>query len=532
MRRAGPLILLLCAWPAFAAGPVAPPVAAVATAHPLATEAAHAILRKGGNAFDAAVAAAATLAVVEPYGSGLGGGGFFLLHRARDGHTVMVDGRERAPLAARHDMYLDDEGKVIPRASLDGPLAAAIPGSPAALVHIASKYGRLPLAESLAPAIRIAREGFSVSSHYRERARRRFGALVDYPTAGEIFLADGEPPEKGFVLRQPDLAATLARLAEQGHDGFYRGEIARKLVDGVRAAEGIWSLEDLAQYQVVERAPVRIDYRGVRVTTAALPSSGGLVLAQILKTLESRDLVRMLALERVDAVVAAMRAGYRLRTTLGDPDQGKDPATANTTHFSILDRAGNRVAATLSLNTLFGSGFVAPGTGVLLNNEMDDFVARPGAPNAYGLIGDAANAIAPGRRPLSSMTPTFLETDHALAILGTPGGSRIISMVLLAALEFSAGERDPARLVANPRYHHQDVPAHLDLEPGTFSDRERDVLTARGHDLHVLDESFGNMQAIVWERYTGVVRAASDPRGEGAATTDQMAARKPAAGAP
>jgi gamma-glutamyltranspeptidase/glutathione hydrolase len=500
-----------------ASPPSTPPAAAIASAHPLATEAGRDILARGGNAFDAAVAVAAALAVVEPFGSGLGGGGFFLLHRGSDGHQVMVDARERAPLAAGRDMYLDAAGRPIPRASLDGPLAAAIPGTPAALVHVAGRYGRLPLATSLAPAVRLAREGFAVSPHYRVLARRRYAALLASVEAARIFLDDGELPQPGFVIRQPQLADTLARLADRGHDGFYGGELARRLVQGVRGAGGIWNLQDLGQYRVIERAPIQASYRGVRITAAALPSSGGAVLTHMLRALEPQDLARLTPAERTRATVEAMRAGYRLRATLGDPDSDKNPELANTTHFSIVDREGNRVAATLSLNLPFGSGFVAPGTGVLLNNQMDDFAAAPGAANVYGLPGGEANAIAPGKRPLSSMTPAFLESEDAVAILGTPGGARIISMVLLATLDFASGERDPARLVARPRHHHQDTPAQLEFEPGAFGDDERRVLARQGYRLRELEERYGNMQAIVWEKRAGRVCAASDPRGEGRA---------------
>jgi gamma-glutamyltranspeptidase/glutathione hydrolase len=529
LRVFASLIVWLWTVVASAATLSTPPTAAIATAHPLATEAAGAILKQGGNAFDAAVAAAATLAVVEPFGSGLGGGGFFLLHRARDGHEVMVDARERAPLAARRDMYLDAEGNPIPRASLDGPLAAAVPGVPAALAHLAAKYGRLPLETALAPAIRHAREGFAVSAHYRRMAGLRRSALLASEGSLNLFLDHGEPPEAGFVLRQPELAAALERLAARGHDGFYRGETARRLVEGVRAAGGIWTLEDLDRYRVIERVPVRANYRGMRLVTAALPSSGGVLLERMLATLadgnEARGAVqgctgcafdRSRGTDRTAAIIEAMREGYRLRMTLGDPDPGKDAAAANTTHFSILDREGNRVAATLSLNLPFGSGFTAPGTGVLLNNQMDDFAIKPATPNVYGLTGGEANAIAPGKRPLSSMTPTFLETGDAVAILGTPGGARIVSMVLLATLDFAGGERDPARLVARPRFHHQDSPARLDHEPGAFSEAGRRALIAAGYELREIAEGYGNMQAVVWEKRAGRVRAAADPRGEGA----------------
>ena len=521
-----------------------PPVAAIASAHPLATEAGYEILAQGGNAFDAAVAMAAMLGVVEPANSGLGGGGFWLLHRATDGFETVVDGRERAPLAARADMYLDKEGKVLPKLSLDGPLAAAIPGTPAALVHIARRYGRLSLAQSLAPAIRVARDGFSVSARYQSMAERRSEVLRASPAAA-IFLDAGFVPEPGYVLRQPELAATLQRIAARGHAGFYAGETAQRLVAGVRAAGGIWSARDLQRYRVVERRPLRTRYGNMTITSAPPPSSGGIVLAQMLNMLDAYPHAPMPAVERQERIIQAMRLAYRERARhLGDPDfvaidmqklispayarslrqeitprvsAQPRPTGTETTHFSVLDRAGNRVAATLSLNTLFGSGFVPAGTGVLLNNEMDDFSAKPDTANTYGLVGGKANAIAPGKRPLSSMTPTFLETPDAVVILGTPGGSRIPTMVLLAALEFAQSRGSLQDWIARPRFHHQYLPDVVEYEPGAFSAHEARELAARGYELTLREAGYGNMQAIVWYKKTQRVEAASDARGEGRA---------------
>ena len=536
------ILLLLLPVSALAA---APPVAAIASAHPFATEAGHEILAQGVNAFDAAVAMAAVLGVVEPANSGLGGGGFWLLHRATDGFETVVDGRERAPLAARADMYLDKDGKVLPQLSLDGPLAAAIPGTPAALVHIARRYGRLPLAQSLAPAIRVASDGFAVSARYQSMAERRSEALRVSPAAAAIFLDGGFVPEPGYVLRQPALAATLKRIAARGRAGFYAGETAQRLVAGVRAAGGIWSLRDLQHYRVVERRPLRARYGDMTITSAPPPSSGGIVLAQMLNILDAYPLTSMPAVERQERIIQAMGLAYRERARhLGDPDfvamdvpklispayarslrpdiaprvnEDLRPTGTETTHFSVLDRAGNRVAVTLSLNTLFGSGFMPEGTGVLLNNEMDDFSAKPGAANTYGLVGSKANAIVPGKRPLSSMTPTFLETPDAVMILGTPGGSRIPTMVLLAALEFAQGRGGVQDWVAMPRFHHQYLPDVVEHEPGAFSADEARELAARGHELTLRAAGYGNMQAIVWYKKTKRVEAASDPRGEGRA---------------
>lgn len=552
MRRFLHLLLVLVSLPAagWAAEP-RPPAAAIASAHPLATEAGHEILARGGNAFDAAVAVAATLAVVEPWNSGLGGGGFFLLHRARDGFEIMIDARERAPLAATRDMYLRD-GRPVPALSIDGALAAGIPGTPAALAQLAKKYGKLPLKQTLAPAIRFARDGFSVTPLYSKMLLRQHMRLTDYfPEAARVYLKERLIPAPGDTLRQPELAQTLERLAEKGHAGFYGGVTAARLVQGVRHAGGNWSPQDLAEYRVVEREPVRGSYRGVRITSAALPSSGGVVLTQMLNLLQGFDLDAMPKAQRDHIVIEAMRLAYRDRARhLGDADfvrvdisrlldpvytsklreemRAPKPATigspaqavgggANTTHFSIVDREGNRVAATLSLNTPFGSGFMPPGTGVVLNNEMDDFVVKPDAPNAYGLVGGDANAIAPGKRPLSSMTPTFLESDAAVIVLGTPGGSRIITMVLLATLEFAHGRGGPKEWVGLPRFHHQYLPDVVAHETGAFSEHETRELQRFGHRLEAVHSGYGNMQLVAWYKKTGKLEAASDPRVEGAA---------------
>ncbi len=553
---AGLLVLVTGTHGAFAqaADTQTPSAAAVASAHPLATRAGHDILQAGGNAFDAAVAVGAMLAVVEPTGSGLGGGGFWLLHRAADGREIMLDGRERAPLDAHADMYLDTDGAVIPAASINGALAAAIPGTPAALAHLASQYGRLPLARSLAPAIHAAREGFPVDAHYLQLARFRLEALRRSPAAAAIFLDQGDLPKEGYILRQPDLARALESIAGHGHAGFYAGPLAQDLVDGVRAAGGIWSLRDLAGYRVVEREPVRGEYRGIRITTAAPPSSGGIALVTMLNILAGYPLEDLAAPDRAHLVIEAMRRAYRDRAVyLGDPDftevpmevllspayaaglrnairpdratpsamlpgVAADATGTDTTHFSILDRAGNRVAATLSINLPFGAAFMPPGTGILLNNEMDDFSIKPGVGNSYGLVGAQPNAIAPGKRPLSSMTPTFLDDGRRIAILGTPGGSRIITMVLLAALDFQRGA-PPREWVGLRRYHHQYLPDVVSYEPGTFSADETAALAARGHTLEERTRPYGNMQAILWDRADNRVSAASDPRGGGTAET-------------
>jgi len=523
---------------------------AIASAHPLATAAGREIIEAGGNAFDAAVAVAAALAVVEPYSSGIGGGGFYLLHRAIGEEDLFIDARERAPLAAHEKLYLDDQGEVIPGKSMNGALAAAIPGAPAALVHLALYYGRIPLDRSLAPAIRLARDGFPVTERYLEMATFRQRELAADPATGEIFLDNGELPALGHLIRQRDLADTLTRLARQGTAGFYSGEIADELIAGVRAGGGIWTAEDLEQYRIVERNPIVGRYRDMQIVSAPPPSSGGIVLLEALNILEGYSLAELDALDRSHLVVEAMRRAYRDRAEyLGDPDfvdvpvarlTGKQHAREvaadidlakatpssslkpiaspkqgdHTTHFSILDGEGNRVSATLSVNYPFGACYTPAGSGVLLNNEMDDFSSRPMTPNAYGLVGVDANAIAPGKRPLSSMTPTFLVTPDRVGILGTPGGSRIISMVLLGVLEFADG-KTPEAWVSRPRFHHQYLPDEILFEPAAFDDAARKALEARGHAFKLSTRDYGNMQAILWDLASNAVSAAADPRGEG-----------------
>lgn len=526
--------------------------AAIASAHPLATQAGFEILAAGGNAFDAAVAVSAALAVVEPYSSGLGGGGFWLLHVAKDKRYVMIDGRETAPAAATADMYQDKNGKVMRDWALNGPSAAAIPGEPAALAWLADHYGKLGLAKDLAPAIAFAKNGFPADDHYRKLANFRRDVINRFPDTRAIFLHNGNVPDKNQLIVQTDLAATLSALASEGHAGFYEGAVAKKLVDGVQSMGGIWTLDDLKHYQVKEREPISGSFRGARIISAAPPSSGGLVLLEALHILEQFDAQQLSPTLTPHLVVEALRRAYHDRATLmGDPDfvsiptakllsddyaqtqaasisldhatpsssLGKPvavPQGMHTTHFSIVDGDGNYVAATLSINYPFGSGFVAPGTGVLLNDEMDDFSAKPGVPNVYGLVGSSANAIAPGKRPLSSMTPTFVEWDGKVAVLGTPGGSRIISMVLLGVLDALAGN-PPSQWVAAPRYHEQYLPDEVQAEPVFVGSKAAVMLMNKGNRVVSTGRPYGNMQAILWNRKTGSLEAASDPRGIGEA---------------
>ncbi len=526
-----------------------PGAAAISSAHAEATEAGFEILAAGGNAFDAAVAVSAALAVVEPASSGIGGGGFWLLERA-DGFATMVDGRETAPGAATADMYLDENGEFVRERSINGALAAGIPGAPAAWAHIAETYGRLPLAASLAPAIRLAEQGFAVDVKYQQLLNWRAHIMLQWPETAAIFMPGGELPEIGDTIVQADLAATLKRLAEQGPDGFYRGEIAERLVDGVRAGGGIWTLDDLAGYEAVEREPITIPFGDYTLLTASPPSSGGIAIAQILKLIEPFGYFDLDRVDRVHLLAEAMRRAYRDRALyLGDPDFADIPTdlllsddyaagqrttirmdralpsahlaadpdrlkdSTNTTHFSLIDADGNRVSATLTVNLPYGAAYAPPGTGVLLNNEMDDFAAKAGEPNAYGLIGFRANAIEPGKRMLSSMSPTIIHGPDRLAVLGTPGGSRIITMVLLGILDFLEGN-GPDSWVSNPRFHHQYLPDRISVERDALTDEEIAELEARGHEVEVRARPWGNMHGVMWDYETNTLEAAHDPRWE------------------
>ena len=525
----------------------------ISTAHPLATDAGNTIILNGGNAFDAAVSISAVLAVVEPYSSGIGGGGFWLLHTAKDQQDIMLDGRETAPGNATADMYLDKDGNVIPKLSIDDALSAGIPGEPAALVWLAENHGKLSLATSLQQAIEIARKGFVVDDYYQKMLGFRLEAIRNSTASASIFLVNNEIPEVGTLIKQPDLANTLEQLANKGKAGFYQGEVADKLITSVQKAGGIWSKEDLLNYQVKVRSPIVSEYKGMKITSAALPSSGGIVMSEIFNILAGYDLQKLDKQTQIHLVAEAMRRAYRDRAEyMGDADFVEVPVTklisplyadglrqsirkdkatpsnslaptwkdqsngTDTTHFSVIDKEGNRVAATLSINYPFGSGFTAEGTGVLLNDEMDDFSSKPGSPNVYGLVGAKANAIEPNKRMLSSMTPTFLETKDRIAIIGTPGGSRIITMVVLASLGFYEG-LSAEEIVNLPRYHHQYLPDRIQYEADAFDSDTINKLEQLGHTTSAHESTWGNMHVVIKDKRTGKTAAAADKRGLGKA---------------
>lgn len=541
-------ICCFIAWISYSNPVTADMPVAVVSAHRLATSAGYEILDQGGNAFDAAIAVSAALAVVEPYASGLGGGGFWLLYESKTGREVTIDGREIAPKNAFATMYLDNQGQLVPGKSLNGPLAAGIPGSPAALVHLSRHYGKLKLSQSLAPAIRLAREGFRIDQRFAQALDFHKKKLMQYADTARIFLPDGQVPTAGQLFRQPQLAETLNAIALSGKQGFYAGPVARELVRSVKEAGGVWRAQDLIDYRVIERKPVQFDYGTARITTMALPSAGGLTLAQALNMLEWLPFDESDESDRAHLVAEVLRLAYKDRVELlGDDDYVQVPVKKliskayarqraasidleragvsqpnlsvdndgkETTHFSILDKDGNRVAATMSINTFFGSGFVAGNTGVLLNNEMDDFAMGAHVPNVFGLYGSQANAIAPGKRPLSSMSPTFVENDEGILIFGTPGGSRIISMILLVILDYvNNGQTDSQKLVAMPRYHHQYLPDLIQIEPKAFGSDWIMSLQSKGHVVRTMQRKWGNMQMIFYDKKNRQSQVASDPRG-------------------
>jgi len=534
----GLLVTLLFIIP-FAAQAAKPDTGMVVAAEPQAAEAGVAMLQKGGNAFDAAAATALALGVVEPGSSGVGGGGFFLLYIAREDRYVMIDARETSPKLAGHGEVYQKQS------SIDGPQSAGVPGLIAGVERLVSHYGRLTCMQVTQPAIKLAQQGFEASSRLGRMLKWR-GKVFNY-AARRIFL-------KGKIIRQPALAGTLSRFASRGAGDFYRGETAGRMVADLKRDGGLIRLTDLARYRVIERKPVQFDWQGYHFVSPALPSSGGMTLAEIFGMLKDDNLKAMGRADRIHLLIEAMKRAYRDRNrNLGDADfisiprnylnpkrlkilrnsihmdratpsselgRIAEPAgnAANTTHFSIIDREGNMVAATLSINYGFGSGYVSPSTGILLNDEMDDFATRLGRPNAYGLVQGKANAVAPGKRMLSSMTPAFVIGPGRTFIAGTPGGSRIISMVLLASLGFMRNETPPATWVNTPRFHHQFLPDVVQYEQGAFPKDVAAKLRKRGHHLKQI-HNYGNMQAILWNRRTGKLSGITDRRGEGVSSS-------------
>ncbi|MBN9041733.1 MAG: gamma-glutamyltransferase [Rhizobiales bacterium 62-47] len=512
------------------------------------------VLARGGNAVDAAVATGFAMAVSYPRAGNIGGGGFMVIHLADGNKDIAIDYRETAPAAATRDMFLGADGKPDTAKSRDSALGIGVPGTVAGLTLALERFGsgKFTLAQLLQPAIAMARDGIAVTDDIADTLPGWHRRLARWPTAAAIFSrADGTPLREGDTLRQPDLATTLEAVAAQGSRGFYQGPVADRLVDGIRAAGGIMTRDDLQNYQAVLREPMRGNYRGYDIVSMPLPSSGGVVLLETLNILEGfpmHDLQQGSA-DSLHLLIEAMKRAYADRARfLGDPAfvdapvtrlTSKDYATrqrasidparatpwsdmlplkqpregSNTTHFSVVDSAGNAVSNTYTLNFSYGVGLVPAGTGVLLNNELDDFTAAPGASNAYGLVGFEANLPGPGKRPLSSMSPTIVLKDGKVVLVtGSPGGSRIISTVLQVIVNVLDYRMNVAAAVGAPRLHHQWLPDEVRIEHG-FSDAVLAGLQAKGHRVREpMGQTSANSIALTGNGWQG----GADPRTRGA----------------
>ncbi|WP_374410511.1 gamma-glutamyltransferase [Novosphingobium colocasiae] len=531
------------------AQPVRAAHAMVVTNQHLATEIGLDVLRRGGNAVDAAVAVGFALAVVDPCCGNIGGGGF-LTARLADGRTLFLDFRERAPLAATATMFQDADGNVIKGASTDSWNAVATPGTVMGLAEALQRYGTLPLAKVMAPAIRLARDGFVLTDGDVAIMARSADKFARTPAAAAVFLKDGKTYAAGERLVQTDLAATLEAIAKGGPDAFYKGPIAQAVADASKAGRGLLTTRDFAEYTVRWDKPVTCGYRGLGIIAPPPPSSGGTTLCEILQVIEpyplaqwgygSADATHVMAeAERfafadrneslgdpafvhnpVEALIsparaAAIRARIRMdKATPSSEVKGGVPAQEgdHTTHYSVLDASGNAVSVTYTINYLFGSGLIAGKTGFFLNNEMDDFTAKPGVPNGFGLVQGAANAIAPGKRPLSSMTPTIVTKDgKVFMITGSPGGSTIITTVLQSIVNVVDFGMNMQAAVDAPRFHHQWLPDQISFHQGYLTPEVRAALEARGHKL-VEQPGWGADEAILVDPVTGTIEGANDVR--------------------
>ncbi|MBT6038255.1 MAG: gamma-glutamyltransferase, partial [Halieaceae bacterium] len=489
----------------------------------LASEAGLIMLNQGGNAIDAAVATGFALAVTLPRAGNIGGGGFMLVHLAAENRNVFIDYREMAPAAATRDMFLTPEGKVDKRLAYFSHKASGVPGTVAGLIHALEQYGTLPLETVIQPAIDLAANGFIMDITLHQNLSARAERLAQDPETKRIFLREGgEAPAIGSLFKQPDLAGTLQRIADKGLEGFYAGKTAELIASDMAANDGLITQEDLASYVAVERTPVTGQFRGYDIVSAPPPSSGGIHVIQMLNILEPYPLETWghNSAQYLHHVIEAMKLAYADRSEhLGDPDRmeapidfllAKDYATTrrgiinsaqatasakiaagvmpapespDTTHYSVADSAGNVVSNTYTLNFSFGSHITIPGTGILMNNEMDDFAARPGFPNAYGLVQGEKNSVAPGRRPLSSMTPTLIFRDgEPWLATGSPGGSLIITAVMQTVLNAMTFDMNIAEAAAAPRIHHQWMPDRVLIEPGISRDT-LDILEGMGHNI-------------------------------------------------
>jgi gamma-glutamyltranspeptidase/glutathione hydrolase len=524
----------------------------VATQEERATRAGLEVLRNGGNAVDAAATIAFTLAVTLPRAGNLGGGGFMIVHDAKAGETVAIDYREKAPAAVSRDMFLDEAGEADPQKSRYSGLAVGVPGTVAGMALALERYGTISLADALAPAIQLAEEGIVVSADLSDSLKAMAERLQAWPSSTQIFYKAGNVPyEPGETLVQSDLAQSLRLIAERGPDAIYGGPIGETIVAEVRRAGGGMTLDDLVAYEAVVREPVRGSYRGYEITSMPPPSSGGVHIIQILNTLEADPIAKLgpNSAAAIHLMAEAMKHAYADRSEyLGDPDfvevpigaltskgyakairAGIDPGrtrpateiapgelapheSSQTTHFSVVDAEGNAVANTYTINFSYGTGLVADGTGILLNNELDDFSAKPGVPNAYGLIGGEANAVEPNKRPLSSMSPTIVLKDgEPVLVTGTPGGSRIITTTLQVIMNVIDHGMNVAEATHAPRIHHQWLPDELRIEEGISPDTIG-LLEGMGHDV-VTMEAMGSTQSIVIDEQG--LHGSSDPRTPG-----------------
>ena len=506
----------------------------VASEQGLATQVGLDILKQGGNAIDAAVAVGFALAVVLPNAGNIGGGGFMVLHDDKTGKDVAIDFREIAPAKASRDMYLDNQGNVIDGKSLFTHDASGVPGTVAGMEYALKKWGTMPLSKVLEPAIKLADKGFIVSDVLAQTLKEEKSTLGKWSASKAIFFKNGEPLKSGDLLVQKDLAKSLRLIAKQGAKAFYQGEIATKIAKEMQSQGGTMTLEDLKAYKVVERQPIIGDYRGYKVVTMPPPSSGGVHLIEILNMLEHYPIKEdgVNSAKNIHHMAESMKLAYADRSEyLGDPDFVKIPVTGltskayanervktiddnkarpsstikpgkpqpyesdQTTHFSVMDKAGNAVAVTYTLNLNFGSGIVVEGTGILLNNEMDDFSVKPGVPNAFGLVGGTANAIEAKKRPLSSMTPTIvMKNNKPWLVTGSPGGARIITTVLQSVVNTIDHEMNPAEAIITPRVHHQWLPDELRVEEGISPDTIK-LLQDKGHKV-VTKAPMGRIQII------------------------------------
>ncbi len=536
--------------------PVRAKKAMVVAADPIAANVGLKILKQGGNAIDAAVAVGFALAVTYPGAGNIGGGGFMVM-RLADGTVKTLDFRETAPSAATRDMFLDKNGNVLEQKSTRGHLSCGVPGSVAGLMYVERRYGKLTRAQVMKPAIDLAEKGFHLHYRLADDLERMTPEFARYRSSKQAFTRKGKAYKEGDLFQQKELAKTLKRIRDKGRDGFYKGETAKLIVAEMKRGGGLISLKDLEDYSSVIRDPIRGTYRGYEIISVGPPSSGGVSLVQLLNILEGYNLAEYgwNSSKAVHRMTEAMRRVYADRAEfLGDPDFVKVPVSwlisknyarerrstidtakatpseeishgvqpppekDHTTHFSIVDRFGNCVSVTTTLNDAFGSKLVVTGAGFLLNNEMDDFSAKAGVPNAYGLVGGSANAIAPNKRMLSSMTPTLVLKDgKPFMVLGTPGGSTIMTTVAQVIVNVVDFKMTIQEAIDAPRVHHQWLPDRLMIEERGLARDVVENLRAMGHTVHTREGTVGLVEGILVDRKRGLLLGATDPRGYGEA---------------